>query len=46
MRNRLLELSAEAVSIALSNDLPLKQQDLFSSELDARRWSAITMFEI
>ena len=41
-----LELSAEAVSVALSNDLPVKQQNLFSSELDARRWSAITMFEV
>ena len=41
-----LELSAEAVSVALSNALPVKQQDLFSSELDARRWSAITMFEV
>lgn len=41
-----LELSSEAVSVALSNDLPVKQQDLFSSELDARRWSAITMFEV
>ena len=41
-----LELSAEAVSVARSNALPVKQQDLFSSELDARRWSAITMFEV
>jgi 2-polyprenyl-3-methyl-5-hydroxy-6-metoxy-1,4-benzoquinol methylase len=41
-----LELSAVPVSIARSNDLPANQQDLFSSELDDRRWSAITMFEI
>jgi len=41
-----LELSAEAVSIARSNALPVKQQDLFSSELDTRRWSVITMFEV
>ena len=41
-----LELSAEAVSVALSNALPVKQQDLFCREFDDRRWSAITMFEV
>lgn len=35
-----------AVSIARSNDLPVKQQDLFSGELYDRRWSSITMFEV
>ena len=41
-----LELSSEAIKVALSNDLPVKEQHLFSSELDTRRWSAITMFEV
>lgn len=41
-----LELSAAAVSIANSFALPVRQQSLFSSELDTRRWSAITMFEV
>ncbi len=41
-----LELSIEAVSIARSLGLPVQQRNLFSSQLDSRRWSAITMFEV
>jgi 2-polyprenyl-3-methyl-5-hydroxy-6-metoxy-1,4-benzoquinol methylase len=41
-----LELSAEAVAFARSLALPVRHQSLFSSELDCRLWSAITMFEV
>lgn len=41
-----LELSVEAVSIALSHGLPVQKCSLFASELDNRSWSAITMFEV
>ena len=41
-----LELSAQAVQVARANGLPVKEQDLFSSEFDARRWDVITMFEV
>ena len=41
-----LELSIEAVSIARSLGLPVQQRNLFSSELDSRRWNVITMFEV
>ena len=41
-----LELSAEAVAVARSLGLPVRQQSLFACELDRRRWSAITMFEV
>lgn len=41
-----LELSAEAVSIAHSLGLPVRRQSLFSSDLDLRRWSCVTMFEV
>jgi 2-polyprenyl-3-methyl-5-hydroxy-6-metoxy-1,4-benzoquinol methylase len=41
-----LELSAQAVYIASKLSLPVRQQSLFSTELDSRRWSVITMFEV
>jgi len=41
-----LELSSQAVSVARSLGLPVKQQSIYSNELVLGSWNAITMFEV